>query len=205
MTEKFLREDKNGTRWFLETVTCPRCGGAGRRPEWALTGWECFECNGRGLVEREVPRYTPEYQAKLEARRQKYAEQREREAAEAERIAQEKREAEKREREARDAEAERKAKADPSRFIGAEGDKIERDVTLESAVTFPCRDVFGRESSRNVYTFRDADQNIIVWFTSAWIEDVYKGKAYRIKATVKEHKVYRMLRQTIVARLKVVA
>ena len=67
---QYIRTDRNGTKIFHDW-TCPRCGGAGRSDNWWRTGYTCHECGGSGKrnAPKEVKEYTPEYAAKLEARR----------------------------------------------------------------------------------------------------------------------------------------
>lgn len=68
---KYVRTDKNGTKIYHDWE-CPRCGGAGMCDKWINTGRVCWECGGTGKrhVAKVVKEYTPEYWAKLEARRQ---------------------------------------------------------------------------------------------------------------------------------------
>lgn len=68
---KYVRTDKNGTKIFYD-FTCPRCCGYGELDKWINTGKVCFACGGSGerAVAKIVKEYTPEYLAKLEARRQ---------------------------------------------------------------------------------------------------------------------------------------
>lgn len=79
----YVRTDKNGTKIYHD-YTCPRCGGAGGADQWTYTGWTCYECGGTGrrATPRVVKEYTPEYEAKLNARRIKRQEK-----ARAERLA----------------------------------------------------------------------------------------------------------------------
>lgn len=67
---QYVRTDRNGTQYFLDT-NCPRCSGYGELDKWAYTGRVCFACGGTG--KRPQPKtikvYTPEHEAKLEARR----------------------------------------------------------------------------------------------------------------------------------------
>lgn len=65
-----IRIDKNGTKYYASYV-CPRCGGAGGSDAWAYTGWTCYECGGTGkaIKPRIFKEYTPEYKAKLDAKR----------------------------------------------------------------------------------------------------------------------------------------
>ena len=80
MEKKFIKIDKNGTKYYSD-CTCQRCGGTGRMPYYIYNGI-CFECNGSGISkERIIKEYTPEYQAKLDAKKAA-----KREAAEAAKI-----------------------------------------------------------------------------------------------------------------------
>ena len=85
----YIRTDKNGTKYYYDW-TCPRCGGAGFCDKWINTGRVCYECGGTGkrFKAKVIKEYTPEYWAKLEARRQakakKYAEDHAEEIAQAE-------------------------------------------------------------------------------------------------------------------------
>lgn len=71
----YIRTDKNGTKYFHDW-TCPRCGGAGMSDKWIATGRVCYACGGSGKrsVAKIVREYTPEYSAKLDARRKAKAE-----------------------------------------------------------------------------------------------------------------------------------
>lgn len=67
----YVKTDKNGTKYFHDWK-CPRCGGQGSAQKWRWTGSICYECGGSGKrrVAKIVKQYTPEYWAKLEAKRQ---------------------------------------------------------------------------------------------------------------------------------------
>lgn len=77
----YVRTDKNGTKIYHD-YTCPRCGGLGGGDQWAYTGWTCYECGGTGESHKPqiIKKYTPEYEAKLEAQRAKRAEKKRLEA-----------------------------------------------------------------------------------------------------------------------------
>lgn len=66
----YIRTDKNGTKIYHDWQ-CPRCGGAGMCDKWIMTGRVCFSCGGTGkrTSPKIVKEYTPEYWAKLEAKR----------------------------------------------------------------------------------------------------------------------------------------
>lgn len=67
----YVRTDKNGTKIYHD-YNCPRCSGYGQAEKWRFTGLVCYECGGSGrrATPKIVKEYTPEYWAKLEARRQ---------------------------------------------------------------------------------------------------------------------------------------
>lgn len=75
-----IKTDRNGTKYFSVKETCPRCGG---RCDYirGINYGVCFLCNGSGVREYTVKEYTPEYEAKLEARRKMKQEKRKAEAA----------------------------------------------------------------------------------------------------------------------------
>lgn len=65
------RTDKNGTKIYLD-YNCPRCGGSGVIPYfYHVDSGTCFKCGGSGKREhpKQIKKYTPEYAAKLEAKR----------------------------------------------------------------------------------------------------------------------------------------
>lgn len=66
----YVRTDKNGTKIYHD-CTCQRCGGLGASEAWKFTGMTCYECGGSGISKtRVIKEYTPEYAAKLEAKRE---------------------------------------------------------------------------------------------------------------------------------------
>ena len=86
----------------------------------------------------------------------------------------------------------------PSEWIGTIGDKIAATVTLVRKGW--CNNRFG---GSNIYTFRDANGNEIVWFTSV-LMDKEVGDTFNIKATVKAHNEYKGKKNTVISRAKVV-
>lgn len=66
-----IRTDRNGTKYWEVTESCPRCGG---RCDYILGNTNygvCFKCGGTGFHQYTWKEYTPEHEAKLEAARQK--------------------------------------------------------------------------------------------------------------------------------------
>lgn len=70
MAAKLVRVDKNGTKYYEETVACRRCNGTGRLKQYQhIADGECFNCWGSGIEDISWKEMTPEYEAKLEQRR----------------------------------------------------------------------------------------------------------------------------------------
>jgi hypothetical protein len=70
MKPVYVRTDKNGTKIYHD-YTCQRCSGLGASEAWKWTGMTCYECGGSGVSKARIIReYTPEYAAKLAAKRQ---------------------------------------------------------------------------------------------------------------------------------------
>lgn len=64
-----IKVDRNGTKYWDITESCPRCGGRGDYIRGINYG-TCFLCGGNGKRQYTFKEYTPEHEAKLEARRQ---------------------------------------------------------------------------------------------------------------------------------------
>lgn len=66
---RFVREDKNGSRYYIDTK-CPRCGGTGRLPEYKrIDNGVCYLCGGSGYHETNIKVYREDYHEKLVAKR----------------------------------------------------------------------------------------------------------------------------------------
>ena len=202
---KLIRIDRNGTKYYEGMVSCDRCGGLGGADQWKETGWTCYKCGGTGQMFDKWKEYTPEYEAKLEARRKAKAEKWEQEhaeeiaKAEAERKAKE--EAERLERDAEEQRIrEQKAK---SEHIGSIGEKVDLDVILEKSAWFeiPSFRGFGTDTM-HIYTFRDDKGDAIIWKTSKCL-GIENGVMVHIKGTIKEHSEYQDEKQTVITRCKV--
>ncbi len=77
---KLIKIDKNGSKHYEGIITCDKCGGVGLIahhiengvPSWNWTdGGVCWKCGGTGKIRSKWVERTPEYQAKLDAKRQK--------------------------------------------------------------------------------------------------------------------------------------
>ena len=72
-----FKTDKNGTQYYNVVGPCPKCAGHGRISAYShVDGGICFQCGGDGLHGYVEKVMTPEYAAKLEARRQAREEKR---------------------------------------------------------------------------------------------------------------------------------
>ena len=208
-----IKVDRNGSKHFEGMVKCDRCGGTGTyvwgaiingNPQYAGV---CFKCDGVGQVFSKWIERTPEYQAKLDAKREaKYK-------AQAEAIAKAQAEAEaKAEAERLAKEAEEKARKAVSKYVGTIGDKFSAQVTYTGSAHYEV-DAYRGYGKDTVYIhmFTDAEGNKIVWKTSSslgkWVENDWcgyeDGDTVMLTGTIKEHKEYRDEKQTVLTRCKV--
>ena len=71
---RLIRTDRNGTKYYFNSCRCGKCNGTGIVDYYVpVNGGTCYDCNGRGIVTYTSKEYTPEYAAKLTARRNKKA------------------------------------------------------------------------------------------------------------------------------------
>lgn len=218
-----VKIDRNGSKHYEGYISCDRCGGDGVYKWGAMIAYGagqpavpqfsgvCFKCGGSGKVFSKWIERTPEYQAKLDAKREvrNAAAMAEREAKQAEIMAQ--RLKEKAEREA--AEAARKA---ISQYVGNIGDKLQLTVKVERIVSYeaPSYAGFGTEIKR-IYIMADENGNKFVWNTGAGLGKtgtdkngneyyipVDEGEEIKIKGTVKGFDAYKGERQTVLQRVK---
>ena len=199
MEGRLIKIDKNGSKHYGVYIPCDRCGGSGTyvwgamingNPQYAGT---CYKCEGRGKVYRVQIERTPEYQAKLDARRAKKQAERmagiERTRAEVAR-----REAERKAEEKR-AEEEKAAHT----YVANIGEKYAASVTYDHYAYYETD--FGRVF---IHTFRDENGNAIIWKTSSTnLPNISEGDTVQIKGTVKALTEYKGEKQTVLTRCKV--
>ena len=70
MEAHLIRTDRNGTKYYGAWCRCGKCCGTGKVPFEPDNGI-CYDCDGTGKVFETWVERTPEYEAKLEERRQK--------------------------------------------------------------------------------------------------------------------------------------
>ena len=203
MAATLIRIDRNGSKYFEGFVTCDRCGGAGQAEAWRFTGLTCYKCGGKGKVLASWIERTPEYQAKLDAKRaaRHAKEAAERAAKEAETAAaQAAKEAE--EQAAKEAEAARiAAQRAISQHFGNVGDKIDIEATYNFSAYYTVS--FGwQEETMYIHNFTDANGNVFVWKTQKGCA-LEEGCAVRLRGTIKEHSEYKGEKQTALLRCKI--
>ena len=219
LNAKLIKIDRNGSKYYEGLTECDRCQGRG----WFATGVcngelvpsridqaVCWKCHGAQYVPDRWIERTPEYQAKLDAKRAaKAAElQAEREAEEA-RIREEEARLEAEREAARKAEEARiLAEKAVSQYVGTVGQPIEVAVQYIGSPYFE-RKAFGGYGVETCYihTFKDEHGNKIVWMTGSGLGKYHINELDHviIRATVKEHKEYKGEKQTSILRCKVIA
>lgn len=89
-----------------------------------------------------------------------------------------------------------------SEYVGNAGDKIEREVKLEVIFTWTTKMAW-KTVTMSMYKFVDSEGNVLVWKTASTDLYKYEGNTVKIKGTVKEHSIYKDVKQTVLQRVKV--
>ena len=82
---------------------------------------------------------------------------------------------------------------DESQFVGTIGERIVVEVTVEKNITLE-----GYYGIQHMHVMRSDDGNVFVWTTTT--KDWAVGSKKNIRGTVKEHKTYRNVHQTVLTR-----
>lgn len=206
---ELIKIDRNGSKYWRGKVKCDRCGGDGIFKWGAVINGipqysgVCFKCDGCGWVIDKWIERTPEYQAKLDAKREakRAAQQAEIDARIAEREAKLRAEEERKEAEWLAREAEKKI----SQYVGTVGERISIPVEYVGSPYFE-RKAFGGFSTEICYihTFKDTSGNKIVWETGCGVE-LEQGQKVTITGTVKDQSEYKGEKQTRILRCKIAA
>ena len=85
----------------------------------------------------------------------------------------------------------------PSEFIGEVGQRITSSLKINKAIP-----VEGAYGTSTIHIMSDENDNVFVWTTAA--KTLTVDATYSVTGTIKEHKVYRGTKQTILTRCKVV-
>ena len=209
---ELIKVDKNGSKHWRVMVTCDRCGGQGGSPAWQYTGFTCYKCGGTGRVETTLIERTPEYEAKLEARRAKrqakaQAEYEAKQAElEAQRLEQERINAER-----KAAEEARKA---ISQCVGEIGQRITIEIVEHYTATFESH-IGWKEVLMRIHVMRDASGNVYTWKTQNTLgydesndqyirwHSIQEDEHFLLTGTIKDHSEYKGEKQTVLTRCKV--
>lgn len=229
MSKKYLQKVcKNGTKVWIEEVACDRCGGQGGWSGWS--GWTCFKCNGTGKMLERTLEYTPEHEAELEAQRKAKAEKAAAEwkAHEAERLAKEIDDCHRRALIENKWFDQKMAEIKASEYQGEVGKKITVKIVSHRSVSY--KSTYGwRTTTKHIHIMKDADGNTYTWNTENslgydvetdnrhhyYMTDskgrywdwhiIENDEEFIITGTVKEHKEYDGVKQTVLTRCKIKA
>lgn len=85
-----------------------------------------------------------------------------------------------------------------SEFVGQIGERI-RGILMKVTRSFQIDSYYGQST---VHNFEDEDGNVYVWITSS--KNLPEGGVYWVDGTIKDHKTYKNVKQTVLTRCKVV-
>lgn len=214
---KLIKIDRNGSKHYEGYIECDRCQGRGLyaigvcNGELVITSVDngiCHKCGGSGKVWSKWIERTPEYQAKLDARREaKLAKWREEHAEE---IAQRRAEEEARaaEEKARKEAEEARIKAEKaiSQYVGQEGERITFTATYLFSAYFEVKAFYGFGTETvYIHNFKDENGNKYIWKTRKGFccdNKSDEGMKIILTGTVKEHKEYKDEKQTVLTRCR---
>ena len=82
-----------------------------------------------------------------------------------------------------------------SEYYGEVGDKIELELTVTKNITLD-----GYYGTSHMHIMEDEDGNVFVWTTQA--KDWEDGSVHRVTGTIKDHRTYKNVKQTILTRCR---
>lgn len=84
-----------------------------------------------------------------------------------------------------------------SQYVGELGERLDLELTIDKVI--PVEGYYGTNS---MHIMHDKDENVYVWTTSA--KTLTSGLTYHMRGTVKDHRQYRGVNQTILTRCSVI-
>ena len=84
----------------------------------------------------------------------------------------------------------------PSKWQGEVGDRLEKVLSVTKVIA-----IEGYYGNSTMHIFSDPEENVYVWTTAAKTLEV--GKTYIIRGSVKEHKMFKNVPQTILTRCNI--
>ena len=216
--KELVKTFKNGTKVWKYTGTCSKCDGTGRLPQYSYNAYGvCFQCGGTGFITWKKNEYTPEHEAELKAKRDREAK------ATAERILAQIIDKAHREALRENERFDRhRAEAEASTWQGEVKKRLSVTATLTVSINWSTQ--YGEQF---MHLLKDAAGNVYKWTTStplgyyeevtgndyAYIENGKKlnwhnieeknAEPFTITGTVKDHEVYKGVKQTVLTRCKV--
>jgi len=88
------------------------------------------------------------------------------------------------------------------KFVEKPGARIERKVRYLGAKSFEGQGYKGKRVTKFIYRFKDNDNNLYVWFTTA-LKYLSIGEELDIRMTIKEHNIFNDDKQNIVNRVHI--
>lgn len=86
---------------------------------------------------------------------------------------------------------------DGSDFVGEIGERLDLTLTVQTAI--PIETNFGRSV---MYIFKDANNNELIWTTAAKV-NLSCGSTYNMRGTIKDRRIYKGKRQSILNRCSI--
>lgn len=83
-----------------------------------------------------------------------------------------------------------------SQFVGEVEDKIVITITVKKKTSFS-----GPYGPTNLFIMEDLEDNIYTWFTTT--NPIQEGQSYILRGSVKDHKIYKNEKQTVLSRCRV--
>ena len=102
-----------------------------------------------------------------------------------------------------------KPEVDSGSYVGEVGKRLELTVTFKGTKSWKIPDRFsyrGGEITQVMYIFEDAQGNTLIWKTTGYgldYEEYPEGCTLTLRGTVKEHKEYKGIKQTVLQRVTV--
>ncbi len=87
-----------------------------------------------------------------------------------------------------------------SAYVGTTGERLTLTLTCTKVIEFYGKDIYGQECVKRIHVLVDAEGNS---FKTFGVCGIAEGETATVKATVKEHSIYKEERQTMLTRIKV--
>ena len=82
-------------------------------------------------------------------------------------------------------------------FVGEIGERTIFDLTVKRTL-----DVYGAYGTSTMHIMEDENKNVFIWTTAS--KTLEKGHTYKMKGTIKDHRVYKNVQQTVLTRCSII-